>query len=50
MCIIRLIQKSALHQVRERCHKEWSMFKERLANAEKDYFKQQIKGFVYPPN
>jgi hypothetical protein len=28
----------ALHQVRERCHREWSMFKERMANAEKDYF------------
>ncbi|KAK2413680.1 lysine ketoglutarate reductase trans-splicing protein [Trifolium repens] len=24
--------------VRERCHREWSMFKERMANAEKDYF------------
>ncbi|KEH22115.1 uncharacterized protein [Medicago truncatula] len=42
--------KAPWEGVRERCQKEWSMFKERLANAEKDYFKQQIKGFVYPPN
>lgn len=34
-----------LHQVRERCKKEWAIFDDRMANAERAYFQAMGKTF-----
>ena len=45
-CETILIPQCPLHQVRERCKKEWTMFQDRMANAETAYF--QAMGIDLP--
>ncbi|KAI9121326.1 hypothetical protein K1719_008359 [Acacia pycnantha] len=33
--------------VKERCHAEWAMFRDRMANAERDYFQALQTGFAF---